>query len=314
MVPKDKTLQESFGEKVRMYKESLRYSKSERRALARFFYGLRVFGVPYLFHTFARFKVPVLFGDTRTRLFFGRELALPGGDIGSHALSMYGIIPHKSERRLSLWVMENLREDDIFYDIGAHLGFYTALAEHLAARGAVHAFEANETLCRYLRKNFAESGRTHVACSAVAAAAGTVDFYDATDTDDSSESSRFNISGKETRRITVPALTIDGYVAEGNTPPTVMKFDIEGGEYDAILGGIATIQRHHPRILLEVWGGELGRKYSDVAVQKLLELGYQAFTVNGDGMLAQTPVADPVGSIEDTTVGARDNFVFLPRE
>ncbi len=27
--------------------------------------------------------------------------------------------------------------------------------------------------------------------------------------------------------------------------------------------------------------------------------------------LVQSPVADPVGSIEDTTPGARDNFVFV---
>ena len=149
-------------------------------------------------------------------------------------------------------------------------------------------------------------------CSGIASQTGVIDFYDATDVEDSSASSRFNILGTSSVPTSISAISLDEYVAAGNRAPTVIKLDIEGGEYDAILGAERLIEKHQPRIILEVWGGEMGRTYSDNAVQKLLKLGYVAHTfTGGEGSLSQYPVDDPVGSIADDTKGARDNFIFI---
>jgi len=64
---------------------------------------------------------------------------------------------------------------------------------------------------------------------------------------------------------------------------------------------------------MEVWGGELGGKYSDKAVKKLQELGYKAFSLEGDGAISEVSIDDPVGSISDSSHGARDNFLFFPQ-
>ena len=89
--------------------------------------------------------------------------------------------------------------------------------------------------------------------------------------------------------------------------------DIEGGEYDAICGAPNLIKKYRPRIIMEVWGGEIGRKYSDKAVKKLQELGYKAFSLESEGSVSKEPIDDPVGSISDSSHGARDNFLFSPQ-
>ena len=62
---------------------------------------------------------------------------------------------------------------------------------------------------------------------------------------------------------------------------------------------------------MEVWAGEKGRKYSDRAVKKLQEFKYKAFSLESDGSVSKESVDDPVGSISNSSRGARDNFLFL---
>lgn len=300
---KNEKMRAMFTTSVQKYKSSMQYTGEEKSKIRRAFHNVCTFGLPYILYTITRLRIPILYGNILVTLFFGRRLTLPIDDIGSHVLSLYGIIPHGSERKLTEWMMNNLEKTDVFYDVGAHLGFYTALAGEMSE---VHSFEANTKLCKYLRKNF-----KNITCKAVTSSSEEVDFYDATQTSDSSESSRFNISGVHLR---VPAITLDEYVQRGNRPPTVIKFDIEGGEYDAIMGASALIQKYKPRIILEVWGGEMGRKYSDNAVKKLYEFGYEAFSFERDGTLSQISIPDPVGSINDGPHNPRDNFMFVYKE
>lgn len=307
---KNEKIRETWTLCVQRYKASMQYAREEKSKVRRALYGITTFGIPYIPYTLARFKIPVLFGNTHATLFFGKQMTLPADDIGSYVFSLYGIIPHGCERKLTEWMMRNVDESDVVYDVGAHLGFYTALAEHLAQDGEVHAFEANKKLCTYLHKNFSTSSQVFVTCTIVAGSEEEVDFYDATDVQDSSASSRFNIVESHVIPTKLPAMTLDAYIASGRKPPTIIKLDIEGGEYDAIMGALNLIEKNKPRIILEVWGGEMGRKYSDNAVKKLQKLGYEAFSFERDGTVASEPISDPVGNIPDGTHNPRDNFLF----
>lgn len=303
-------LLESFRTHALKYEGSIRYIKSGKNRVERVLYSLKTLGLSYVMYNLSRLRVPGIFGDIRVRLFFGKEMIWPVGDVGANVFSMYGVSPHKSERKLALWIIKNIKDSDIFYDIGAHLGYYTALSEEIVVGGEVHAFEANNILCKYLKRNFSDSKNVFVSCTAIADSVGEVDFYDATNTEDSSASSRFRLSDSYTTSTKVTATTLDEYLNTGKKAPTVMKFDIEGGEYDAILGAARLIKKHKPRIIMEVWGGEMGRKYSNRAVQELQEFGYRAFTLESDGSASREVVADPVGSIPASD-GARGNFLFL---
>ena len=311
MDDKRQKLLESFFSCALKHKNSMRYARTEKNKIKRAFYGFKEFGFSYILYNLCRFKVPGLLGNTSGKLFFGRKMIWPAGDIGANVLSMYGIHPHKSEKRLALWIINNLNNFEVFYDIGAHLGYYAALSVEMAPEGEIHAFEANKKLCGYLNRNFSGSKNVHISCAAVAESVGEVDFYDATKTEDSSASSRFNLSELDIAPSRIAATTLDEYIKRGNKAPTTIKIDVEGGEYDVVMGGLNLIKEYKPRIIMEVWAGEMGRKYSDKAVKKLQELGYKAFLLKNGGDVSVEPVNDPVGSILDCSNGARDNFLFL---
>ncbi len=310
---KKQKLLDSFLSCVLRHKDSMQCVKFEKSKLKRAVYGLKKFGFSYVLYNLSRFRVPGLFGSIYSKLFFGRKMIWPVGDITANVFSMYGISPHKSEKRLTLWIIKNLDDFEIFYDVGAHLGYYTALSEEVLTKGEVHAFEANNKLCRYLNKNFSSSKNVHISCTAIADSVGEVDFYDATKTEDSSASSRFNLLELHVAPSKVIATTLDEYVRIGNKAPTIIKIDVEGGEYDVIVGASELIKKYKPRIVMEVWAGKMGRKYSDKAVKKLQEFGYKAFLLKSDGSVSADFVNDPVGSISDSSNGARDNFLFLVR-
>jgi hypothetical protein len=52
--------------------------------------------------------------------------------------------------------------------------------------------------------------------------------------------------------ITVPAITLDDFIAAGNPEPHLMKIDVEGGEYEVLRGGAGLFGRQRPLILAEV--------------------------------------------------------------
>src|SRR3989344_8303444 len=272
-----------FLNRVEKYKDAMRYQKSGYGGIKRVLRNFNQFGLPYAWYQISRIPTLRHFVRIPSTFFFGKKIVLPAGDVGSGVYSLHGILPHKDERKLTLWMLKHLKDDAVLYDIGAHMGYYTALAEKLLAHGEAHAFEANKNLCKYLHWNFSNATTVHIACMAVADRIGEVDFYDVSDVEDSSTSSRFPLTEHPVAPSKVNATTIDTYVHAGHKPPTVLKLDIEGGEYDAIRGAADTIQRNKPVILMEIWGGAQGRKYSDPAVKKLQELGYQAFLIGSDG-------------------------------
>ncbi len=52
--------------------------------------------------------------------------------------------------------------------------------------------------------------------------------------------------------ITVPATTLDEFVASSGIVPELVKVDVEGGEYEVLRGGETLFRRERPRVLVEV--------------------------------------------------------------
>ncbi len=304
----------AYNKRVLRYKHSMQRIRERRNIFVRFFQNTVAFGFLYIQYLLARYPQLRWGSEKRVQLFWGMEMILPAQDVGTYTLALYGMMPHRSERRLTMWMLHNLRPDDVLYDVGAHFGFYTALGAWATTQGEVHAFEANEKLGTYLKRNFDSFPTVYVVSNAVADTMREVDFYDATEDVDSSASSRFNLLDTKRAPQSVQAITLDQYVADGHRPPTVIKIDIEGGEYDALVGAEKLIASHKPRIIMEVWGGDMGKKYSQNAVTKLQGMGYRAYAFLGDGALSPESIHDPLSSIPHDPNGSRDNLMFIPAE
>jgi len=140
----------------------------------------------------------------------------------------------------------------VVYDIGANVGYYTLISSKLVgSTGKVYAFEPNPRNVFYLKKHI-EMNRienTTIVEAAVCDKCGLIRF------DNTLDSSMGKISDKG---IDVQSLTIDDFVFEqNNLPPELMKFDIEGAEYDAFIGAEKTITKFHPVLFLAAHSDDL---------------------------------------------------------
>jgi FkbM family methyltransferase len=147
-----------------------------------------------------------------------------------------------------------LSPGDVFYDVGASIGFFTVLGARLVGpEGHVLAVEPFPETVRRLRHNVELNGFETVTIEEGAAAdhSGQGTFVggeqlvwgtlvDGEDAD--------NPNG-----IAVRVLTIDGLVAQGPAP-SVIKLDIEGAEVLALQGAQDTLSRVRPAIVCETHG------------------------------------------------------------
>jgi FkbM family methyltransferase len=149
-------------------------------------------------------------------------------------------------------LMEFLKEGAVFYDLGAHVGFFTLLASCLVGdHGQIVAFEPNPENVKYLNKHIEWNQRKNV--TVIEAAIG-----------DQTQLVCFDpcLTGAigavcSTGSMTVQMLTLDYLYKEAKIPaPQVIKIDIEGSECMALEGGRKLISEHRPIILVSTHGEE----------------------------------------------------------
>jgi FkbM family methyltransferase len=137
-------------------------------------------------------------------------------------------------------------EGQTVIDIGAHVGFYTLLAARLVGpAGHVIAFEpVPRNLCylrRHLRMN--DIDNVSIVGKAVGRHEGSVAFHESPD----HSMGRIAADGA----LMLEAVAIDGFLAENEYfCPDCIKMDIEGGEYDALLGAKNTLAECKPILFL----------------------------------------------------------------
>jgi len=214
----------------------------------------------------------------------GRLLHVPLQDF----YDSYTVVCENSTGRDELdFFLKQLRPNEVFYDLGAYRGaFAAAVKMRLGDRAAVHVFDpipgniaAIRRICELngfggVKINQQAVGRGNVL-------AGNVSNFDYMfrATPSQTGAAPTDAPGTRTDRVEYATLSLDDYVARGETPPTLMKIDVEGFEWDVLQGGRAVLSSHHPRLWLEVHPEFLENQgQSAAAVLNLLrEIGY---TVN----------------------------------
>jgi hypothetical protein len=93
------------------------------RKIKRLFFSPNIH-ITYLWYRFNPIK------KREIRLFWGKTINIIFKDKPPF-FSITGILPSEAEYKLTKFFIKNLKEDDIFYDVGANYGFYTYLALEL---------------------------------------------------------------------------------------------------------------------------------------------------------------------------------------
>lgn len=146
------------------------------------------------------------------------------------------------------------------YDIGAHVGFYTLLSSHLTgSNGRVIAFEPLPSNVAFIEKHIALNRVTNVTLyeKAVSDQYGSATFSIA-DSTSMGHLSMDNATDVEETTITVDVISLDRFVSENQLPiPDLMKVDIEGAEYNLLLGAENLLKSHNITLFLATHGSDV---------------------------------------------------------
>lgn len=217
-------------------------------------------------------------GESVLRYGVGKGLKFdPRGGNPGYALGTSGLEEQAALARF-------LRAGDVFYDIGANVGFFAALGARLVGpEGHVYAFEPFPASADAMKANLRRNGFQNATVfeSAVSdrpgrvnlvTEGGSVDYRLATSSIES------NTNGKST--IEVSVVSIDSLTGTGSLrPPSFVMIDVEGSEISVLNGMRRTLESYRPTILCEVhW---LGNAFLEWCTGARNDFGYRATLLDG---------------------------------
>lgn len=166
-----------------------------------------------------------------------------------------------------------IKNGDIFFDIGANVGFYSLLAaEFIGPFGKVFSFEPLPENFNYLKKHIEINGYKNIFpfLAAISDKSGFAFFGGIIN----------RSQGKltESGEFKVEAISIDDWINLKKLPnPNVFKIDVEGAEFLVLKGMEKTLKNVHPKIFLSTHSLEIHKKCCDF----LYNLGYKLKSLNG---------------------------------
>lgn len=170
-----------------------------------------------------------------------------------------------------------VREGDVVYDLGANVGFYSLLVARLAGKtGTIFSFEPFPRNIFYINRHIALNNIKNIKIieAAVASKNGEGFFT-------SSESPSAGMISRQESDIKIKIISLDSMLEGGHVlPPDVIKMDIEGAEYEALLGGEGLLKKYMPVIIFATHSPEL--RISCINFLKGIGYSVEAISPNAD--------------------------------
>jgi FkbM family methyltransferase len=217
----------------------------------------------------------------------------------------------------NLQLVANSQKPEAFLDIGAHIGYFTALAARLVGEnGQVISVEAAKGTFQILMKNVEKLANvTPIHAAATAKDGEMLTFYEFpvlyseynTMHIEQFKNDRFFKKFKP-EKVQVVGVTVDSLVKKYNLKNPLIKIDAEGAEAEVIAGTAETLREQSPTIIMEYLRD---RNESHKAAFALLELaGFAPFSIENGGILRGV---NSVTDYFERTGLDSDNFVFLKK-
>jgi FkbM family methyltransferase len=174
-----------------------------------------------------------------------------------------------------------LKPDSVYYDIGSNIGFHALTANTIIKTGKIYAFEPMPAL-RVVFENHINlnsklilSNSVILSPMAISDSEKEVEFSnDLTHRDGNTYIKDSYVFSGAVNKISVQCHSIDGLLKQGYQKPDIIKIDVEGAEYDVLVGSKNTLMHYKPDILLATHDCHLPG-VQDKCVKFLQELGYQ---------------------------------------
>ena len=209
----------------------------------------------------------------------------------------------------SLVLQRLLRPGDTFLDVGANVGWFSMLAARwVGPHGRVISLEPSERECRRLREHVARNHLANVCVLRLAAGrdegAAVLHVADERHSGLNTLKPTFmyrDVAEAHTEPVRVT--TLDRVVEQESVSVVhVIKIDVEGAEYDVLLGARRVLERHKPVVILEVAGEAATAGHAErQALEDLLRsFGYAFAAIDADGLAIKRV---------DELTGEMENFV-----
>jgi FkbM family methyltransferase len=158
-------------------------------------------------------------------------------------------------------LVEHLGSGHVFYEVGAHIGFFSLLAAGLVGgTGEVVAFEPDPVNIELIQEHFRRNLLTHAHVVPIAAwsKTGSVHFTRGSELSSLNAGGILETSpwGFNTDVIEVEAIALDDYV-KSHRAPSLVKIDVEGAELHVLHGAQGLLSQYKPLVLCEVHSPEL---------------------------------------------------------
>lgn len=211
-------------------------------------------------------------------------------------------------REIAALLRRVLKPGMTVFDVGANIGELTLVSAKLVGpSGTVVSFEPVKRFAEHLEKHVAANRFTSVRLvqAGLSDAPGEATIYvsqevDPDGTRNDGLGTLFPTAQRSQAEQTVQLMTLDQAASEIKGRVDLIKIDIEGGEYKALLGGRELLQRDRPDIVLELAEDSCtaaGYRMEDV-LNYLGELGYKFWTIGRNGRLTALSAAT-LGSFQN---------------
>jgi FkbM family methyltransferase len=185
-----------------------------------------------------------------------------------------------------------LRPGDVFFDVGANVGYYSLMAAEMCGpTGQVHSFEPVAENAAVLAENAALNRLDNITLNRVAVTDGASDEITIFKRQSGSNSGWASIAPSPKRgnlAVTVPATSLDRYVAErGVGRVSLMKLDCEGAEHLVLRGARDLLSGPDaPDLMCEVNPFHLSLLGSSGAELKglIADCGYRLYAIERGGL------------------------------
>lgn len=240
----------------------------------------------------AKARIPVT-GTVRVTLPGGQSFHLVCNPTSYAAKALFWGGPQGFEFDVIRIFIEIAGDAQVFFDVGANIGYYSLVATAVQPEMRVVAFEPLPAAHAYLERNIAANGLSSVIAERLALSdhEGTTEFFASTNPKFHYIADQLTSTGSLVREqahrgpaptaYSVELATLDGYVhRHGIERVDVLKLDTEATEHLVLKGASNVLERHRPIIFCEVLPGRVEAEIEAVLSQH----HYRAYRVGPAGL------------------------------
>jgi len=255
--------------------------------LAKYFLGTGITThMPWLKNAYLNLYTKLFSGEKLFDLENGMKITMPL-DSGP---GIFLLFKGEYEPYQTLLFNENIKEGDIVFDVGAHVGYYSLISSKAVGnKGKVIACEPSSKNVKLLRKNVADNDlkNIYIIDKAVSSQTGSIKLYKSL-----SSSGENSIVRKESYEVArVASTTIDNLSKKLNLTPALLKIDVEGAELEVLSGATTTLKsKKLNSIFVEVSNLDTLPKVISI----LEDNGYNLFILNEQRMKLESFVIEKV--------------------